>query len=397
MTTILSINASAPGVNRALTSASKETGVAMERLASGKKINSAADDAAGFSIAETMTSQIKGLNRAVKNINDAISLVTTAQATTKEISDIVQRIRELTVQSLNELNTQSDKEFLQLEIESLVAEIDKIATQSNFNGTSYHQNTMYSIQTGINDGDQFHFHTPYVSSSFMGNALAAVQNASTISNASTDSDGNPVSGISSITVDSANWDGNSNKFAVNDFIMFSNFDAPHSETGNQFYQVLTVLDNEDGSQTLTISGEIEDQASVFAGNNTLAYVVAEMELPEDGGFKIISNGGSKTLANLDVTDSDRTSGALASIDFALRTLNDSAVRLGVTENRLHFSISNLVGTGLATEAARSRIQDTDFAVESARLAKSMVLQQSAAAMLSQSNAQPELVLSLIKG
>ena len=386
MSTILSINASAPGVNRALTSASKETGLAMERLASGKKINSAADDAAGFSIAETMTSQIKGLNRAVKNINDAISLVTTAQATTKEITDIVQRIRELTVQSLNELNTQSDKEFLQLEIESLVAEIDKISTQSNFNGTNYHQNTMYSIQTGINDGDQFHFHTPYVSTSFMGSALANVESASTISE-----------GISSITVDSTNWDGNSNKFAANDFILFSNFDAPHSETGTQGYQVLNVLDNEDGSQTLTISGEIEDQASVFAGNNTLAFVVAEFEFPEDGGFNLISKGGSKSLANLDVTDSANTSGALASIDFALRTLNSGAVRLGVTENRLHFSISNLVGTGLATEAARSRIQDTDFAVESARLAKSMVLQQSAAAMLSQSNAQPELVLSLIKG
>ena len=386
MTTILSINASTPGVNRALTSASKEAGVAMERLASGKKINSAADDAAGFSIAETMTSQIKGLNRAVKNINDAISLVTTAQATSKEITDIVQRIRELTVQSLNELNTQSDKEFLQLEIDSLIAEIDKIATQSSFNGANYHQNTMYSIQTGIADGDQFHFHTPYVSTSFLGSALATVQSANTVSE-----------GVSSITVNSNNWDENSNKFAVNDFLLFSNFDAPHSETGSQGYQVTNVLDNEDGSQTLTINGEIEDQASVFAGNNVLAFVVAEFEFPEEGGINIISNGGSKSLANLDITVSEGTSGALATIDAALRTLNSGSVRLGVTENRLHFSISNIVGTGLATEAARSRIQDTDFAVESARLAKSMVLQQSAAAMLSQSNAQPELVLSLNKG
>ena len=95
MTGILSINASAPGVNRALNTAVKEAGIAMERLASGKKINSAADDAAGFSIAETMTSQIKGLNRAVQNINDAISLVTTAQATTKEITDILTQTTDL--------------------------------------------------------------------------------------------------------------------------------------------------------------------------------------------------------------------------------------------------------------------------------------------------------------
>ena len=385
MTGILSINASAPGVNRALNSAVKVAGIAMERLASGKKINSAADDAAGFSIAETMTSQIKGLNRAVQNINDAISLVTTAQATTKEITDIVQRIRELTVQSLNELNTQSDKEFLQLEIDALVAQIDKIATQSSFNGQNYHGNTMYSIQTGINDGDQLHFHTNYVSSSFLGNALATVQSASTI----TDS-------LSSVTVNSGNWDDNSNKFAVNDFILFSTFDPPHSETGTQGYQIVNVVDNEDGSQTLTLNGQIEDQASIFAGNNILAFVVAELEFPEGGGFNLISNGGSKSLANLDITNSDKTSGALASIDAALRSLNTGAVRLGVTENRLQFSVSNLLGTGLATEAARSRIQDTDFAVESARLAKSMVLKQSTTAMLSQSNAQSELVLSLIK-
>ena len=108
MTFSLSLNSEPSGINRALAGASRTVETSMERLASGKKINSASDDVAGFAISERMTTQIKGLNKAVQNINDGISLVAAVQATTKEVINIAQRIRELTVQGLSETNSTSD-------------------------------------------------------------------------------------------------------------------------------------------------------------------------------------------------------------------------------------------------------------------------------------------------
>ncbi|MFL2504099.1 MAG: hypothetical protein ACJ0Q2_03305 [Candidatus Azotimanducaceae bacterium] len=153
MSFALSINTQIPRLRSALVGASKTVETSMERLASGKKINSAADDASGFAISERMTTQVRGLNKVVQNINDAISLVSTAQGTNKEAINIVQRMRELTVQGLSDTNAVLDKTNIQLELAALIAEVGKIGENSKFNGRDYHRTTMYSIQTGINDGD----------------------------------------------------------------------------------------------------------------------------------------------------------------------------------------------------------------------------------------------------
>ena len=385
MSFALSINTQIPRLRSALVGASKTVETSMERLASGKQINSASDDAAGFAISERMTMQVRGLNKVVQNINDAISLVSTAQGTSREAINIVQRMRELTVQGLSDTNTVLDKTNIQTELAALIAEVGKIGENSKFNGRDYHRTTMYSIQTGIDDGDQMHFHANYMDPSYLGNAFGNVSSFSRGSNAT-------------ITLDNTAWAEGSHKFAQNDIIMFSNIDAPNSQTGTDTYLVNSVTNNSDGSQTLTLSADLSanDADNILTGQGAIAFVAAEIEYPPGGGYNVISSGGSKSLANLDITDSTKAATAIDTIDATLRNLTNSSINLGSIENRLQFSMSNALSTSQVTQAARSNIADADFAVESARFMKGMLLRQSAAAMMAQSRAQPELVLSLLQ-
>ena len=385
MSFALSINTEIPRLRSALVGASKTVETSMERLASGKKINSAADDASGFAISERMTTQVRGLNKVVQNINDAISLVSTAQGTNKEAINIVQRMRELTVQGLSDTNSVLDKTNIQTELAALIAEVGKIGENSKFNGRDYHRTTMYSIQTGIDDGDQMHFHANYMDTSYLGNAFGNVSSFSRGSNAT-------------ITLDNTAWAEGSHKIAQNDVILFSNIDAPNSQTGTDTYIVNSVTNNSDGSQTLTLSADLSanDADNILTGQGAIAFVAAELEYPPGGGYNVISSGGSKSLANIDITDSTKAATAIDTIDATLRNLTNSSINLGSIENRLQFSMSNALSTLQVTKAARSNIADADFAVESASLMKAMVLKQSVAAMMAQSRAQPELVLSLLK-
>ena len=201
-----------------------------------------------------------------------------------------------------------------------------------------------------------------------------------------------------ITLDNTAWAEGSHKFAQNDIIMFSNIDAPNSQTGTDTYLVNSVTNNSDGSQTLTLSADLSanDADNILTGQGAIAFVAAEIEYPPGGGYNVISSGGSKSLANIDITDSTKAATAIDTIDATLRNLTNSSINLGSIENRLQFSMSNALSTSQVTQAARSNLADADFAVESAKLVKGMVLRQSVAAMMAQSRAQPELVLSLLK-
>ena len=381
----LSINSEIPRLNRAFAGASSLVETSMERLASGKKINSAADDGAGYAIYERMATQIKGLNKALQNMNDAISLVRTAQGTTREVIDIVQRIRELAVQAQSEINGITEKQNIQTEIATLISEIDKIGEKSKFNGRDYHRTTMFSIQTGVNDGDQIHFHTNYIDPSYLGNAFGNVSSFSTGANAT-------------VTVNNTAWAQGSHKFSQNDVIMFSNIDPPNTQTGTDTYVINLVTDNADGSQTLTLNADLStnDANNVLTGLGQIAFVVAELEFPPGGGYNVVANGGHKSFANIDITDSSKVATALDTIDATLRNLSQASTNMGSIENRLQFSSSNLMSVSQLTESARSDIGDADFAVESALLVKGMVLKQSAAVMMAQSRLQSQLVISLLK-
>ena len=293
-------------------------------------------------------------------------------------------MRELTVQGLSDTNAVLDKTNIQLELAALIAEVGKIGENSKFNGRDYHRTTMYSIQTGINDGDQMHFHANYMDNRFLGNAFGNVTSFSRGSNAT-------------VTLSNTAWAEGSHKLAQNDIIMFSNIDAPNSQSGTNTYIVNSVTNNSDGSQTLTLAQDLStnDADNILTGKGPIAFVAAEIEFPPGGGYNIIGDGGSKSFANIDITDSTKAATVVNTIDATLRNLTTSSVNLGSVENRLQFSMSNALSTLQVTKAARSNIADADFAVESAKLMKGMLLKQGVAAMMAQSRAQPELVLSLL--
>ena len=128
MSLVVNTNIGSMNAQRSLEASSNELQTAMERLSSGKKINSAADDAAGFAIAERMTAQVRGLNMATKNANDGLSMLAVIEKATNDVTDMLQRIRELAVHAANDTNSATDRGYLHSEVEELVSEIDRVAT-----------------------------------------------------------------------------------------------------------------------------------------------------------------------------------------------------------------------------------------------------------------------------
>ena len=317
MSLVVNTNIASMNAQRSLHASGRELSEAMERLSTGKKINSAADDAAGFAIAESMTAQIRGLSMAAKNANDAQSLLSIVENATNDVTDMLQRVRELAVQAQSDTNSSSDKSFLQGEAEALFKEIDRVSSDTTYNNVAYLGTgaANLNIQVGYNDGNTIQIQTYNITSANLGTADTAA-----------------VAGVD------ANGD--------------SDFDDPG------------------------------DTAPVAAATGTKLY--------KSGGTA--AEGFNATTGYLDIS----LSGSLKVISDAIDQVAGYKAEWGAGQNRLEYTVSNLMNVVEFTSAARSRVQDADFAVEAAKLAKAQVLQQSGAAMLAQANAAPQLALQLLK-
>jgi len=302
---------------RSLMNSSNALQEAMERLSTGKKINSAADDAAGFAIAESMTAQIRGLTMATKNASDALGLLRVVENATNDVTDMLQRIRSLAVQAQSDTNSSSDKEYLQKEAEALFREIDRVSSDTSYNNVSYLGTgaATVNVQVGYNDGNTISVTTYNITSANLGTADTAA-----------------VTGVD------ANGDGD--------------FDDPG------------------------------DTAAVAAATGTKLY--------KSGGTA--AEGFNATTGYLDIS----SSGSLKVISDAIDQVAGYKAEWGAGQNRLEYTVSNLMNVVEFTSAARSRVQDADFAVEAAKLSKSQILQQTGAAMLAQANASPQLAISLLQ-
>jgi flagellin len=152
---VINTNISALRASNASVSANNMLGAAMERLSTGRRINSAADDAAGLAIATSMTSQIRGMSQGIRNANDGIALAQTAEGSLNEVSNMLQRVRELAAQSASGTYLDADRAFMQTEVDELTAQIDQVITNSTFNGVELFDgtNATVTIQTGANGAD----------------------------------------------------------------------------------------------------------------------------------------------------------------------------------------------------------------------------------------------------
>jgi flagellin len=352
----------------------------LERLSTGLRINSAKDDAAGLAISERFTTQIRGLNQAARNASDGISLSQTAESALGELTNNLQRIRELAVQSANATNSASDRAALNAEVLERVAEVDRIAKQTNFNGVKVLDGSFgtATFQVGANVGETISVSlTTDVTASALGTVNTGVGAAFDMSDA-TD--------VEDVTVDFADVDGSIGTAVI--AAGSSAQEAADSINGANITGVSAFVDSTGQIQILSSVGDLTMSETVAAGTNTagLDTVVTADE----------TAATATTLAGVGVDTVAGANFAIARIDSALTAVNGLRGNLGAIQNRFESTIINLQTVSENLAASRGRIQDADFAAETAALTKAQILQQAGVSVLAQANAQPQLALSLLQ-
>ena len=380
MPQIINTNISSLNAQRNLNSSQGAASTAMQRLSSGLRINSAKDDAAGLAISERFTSQIKGLNQAARNANDAISLTQTAEGAMTSVTDNLQRIRELAVQSANATNSTTDRAALQTEVTQLKAEIDRVANQTNYNGTKLLDGSFTSalFQVGANAGETI--------------AVSGLQNSTvaalgSVTSASTQSA--VVSGLTTTATAAA-------AFTVNGTDI-----GALTAVGTSQERAAQVVDAINKVATTTSVNAYLDATTskiVLTSNAAITLAGTAPGLAATGFAAGATAAATVTgLTTLDISSYAGASQAITQADSALQQMNTSRATLGALQSRFTSTVSNLQSAAENLSASRSRIQDTDYASETASLTRSQILQQAGMAMLAQANQAPNQVLSLLRG
>jgi len=374
----INTNAASLAVQRNLSTSGMGQQTAMERLSSGLRINSAKDDAAGVAIADRMNAQVRGLNVASRNINDGLSLAQTAESALGKVSDSLQRIRELAVQSRNATNNATDRAALNTEAQQLKSEIDRVATTTQFNGVNLLDGsfTNKAFQVGANKGEQITMNSIVDASS---TNLGSYTQASVTGAAAT--------AFTAITAGDLTINGTSVGAVA----------ADGSATAR-------------ATSLRTAINSVSDTTGVYAVNDTATTVT----LSSSSAITVAFAGASATTATtgltaattatttttgfgtLDLTTTAGADTAMTAMDAALTAVNTARSTMGAYQSRFEVAAANndSLSTNLAT--ARGRIVDTDFAKETAALTRGQVLQQAGTAMLSQANQLPNNVLSLLR-
>ncbi|SFN34342.1 flagellin [Nitrosospira briensis] len=388
MAAIINTNVIALNAQRNLNSSQNALATTLQRLSSGLRINSAKDDAAGLAISERMTSQIRGLNQAVRNANDGISMSQTAEGALGEIGNNLQRIRELAVQSRNASNSVSDRTALNNEVQQIKAEIDRVASTTAFNGIKLIDGsfTNQAFQVGANVGETINITslanaqsaslgtTTTYTSSVTGVAPSAFT-ATTDDIAAGDLTINGVDVGAIAAAGTAPLQGAAVAAAINLVTSTSGVTAAADAAG-----LVTLTSTSSAGITVAFSGAANTARTGLTAATTAATV-----------------GSTVGFASLAIDTTAGADSAIASMDSALSALNAARADLGAYQNRFSSAVSNLQTTAENLSASRSRIVDTDFAAETVVLSRNQVLQQAGTAMLAQANALPQSVLSLLRG
>ncbi|WP_439638839.1 flagellin [Nevskia sp.] len=383
MAAIINTNVASLNAQRNLSSSQSSMSTSLQRLSSGLRINSAKDDAAGLAISERFTAQIRGLDVASRNANDGISLAQTAEGALGEVTNNLQRIRELAVQSANASNSATDRAALQTEASQLLSEVDRVSNQTKFNGVALIDGSFTSavFQVGANAGE-----TITVSSLVDANvaALGSVTSASAQSSA--------VSGISSLGALAAGT------LTINGTDISTQIGA----AGTSQQRVGQVVDAINNSSTTTGVNAAFDASTgkivlSSESNITVGGTDDGTATGFDGATGVTGTASTTTgLTALDLSSYAGASLAIKQIDSALGQVNSARATLGAIQNRFSSVVSNIASTSENMSASRSRIQDADFAKETAAMTRGQILQQAGTAILSQANSAPQNVLSLLR-
>jgi flagellin len=350
----------------------------MQRLSSGLRVNSAKDDAAGLAIAERMNTQVRGLNVAARNANDGISLAQTAEGALGKVGDMLQRMRELAVQSANATNSVADRAALDAEVQQLKLEIGRVASTTAFNGQKILDGsfTNKSFQVGANSGESI---TVASLANVQTNALGVSTRASLNSVALTSLSTAALTSAANITV---------NGTAIGAL----GAAADVTDRANQLVTAINTV-----SATTGVTAFIDTTSNSIQLNSAANITLAEGSTTT-GFFGTLTATAAATtgISSVDVLSATTASQAMTTIDSALNTVNSSRGTLGALQSRFENAIGNIQVTAENLTAARGRIMDADFAAETANLSRAQILQQAGTAMVAQANQLPQQVLQLLK-
>ncbi|PSD47754.1 flagellin [Stenotrophomonas maltophilia] len=412
MAQVINTNTMSLNAQRNLSTSGSSLATTIQRLSSGSRINSAKDDAAGLAISERFGTQIRGTDVAIRNANDGISLAQVAEGSLTEIGNNLQRIRELAVQASNATNSSSDRKALQAEVTQLKSEIDRVAKQSEFNGTKLLDGSFSSqlFQVGANAGQAIAIDktvdatvAKLGTSSFKSAAMASIgatpptarsQISGTVSVKGADGTVSTVD-LGKVEVAAGASEADFNRAAV------TAVNSKLGETG-----VLASISDDGKSITLTqvkAGGDLADGATTTAaGTVALSHAAWDdttgaWSTTKTAAFAV-SGTAAKTenVVDLDVSSVAGAQKALSLVDEALGSINSTRADLGAIQNRFTSVVANLQTSTENLSASRSRIKDTDFAKETAELTRTQILQQAGTAMLAQANQVPQGVLSLLR-
>ena len=388
MSSVINTNVMSLNAQRNLTSSGADLATSLQRLSSGMRINSAKDDAAGLAISQRFTTQIRGMDQAARNANDGISLSQTAEGAMGEIGNNLQRIRELAVQSRNATNSLSDREALNAEAQQLKKEIDRVAGQTNFNGVKLLDGSFQnqSFQVGANQGETIEIAAIANAKSEALGSWTSVDTTTytqTTAAATATAFATGVSmDINGVTISTAAGAGDAGAATT---ALVAAFTAAKGNPAN------TGLAN----VTMAASGAITstDENLVLAN---LANVTGVTAGSTAGTATVVAGTAQTGFEDLDISTAAGADNAMKAMDAALGSINTARADMGAIQNRFTSVVANLSTTSENLSAARSRIQDADFAKESAQLSRNQILQQAGTAMLAQANQSSQGVLSLLR-
>ncbi|WP_282177740.1 flagellin [Vibrio nereis] len=376
MAITVNTNVAAMTAQRHLTSATDLLNQSLERLASGSRINSAKDDAAGLQISNRLESQMRGLDVAVRNANDGISIMQTAEGAMKETTNLLQRMRDLSLQSSNGSNSQAERDALQEEMTALNDELNRIAETTSFGGRKLLNGSFASssFQIGAGSGE-------------------AVQ----VSLKNMRSDSIEMGGFSYIAAGQAgeNWQVEQGSHVLN--MQYTNAQGQQeniqikAKAGDDIEELATYING----QTDKVSASVNEhgQLQVFmAGKETAGTLSFSGSLADQLKMNL---AGYEAVDNLDISDVGGAQRAVSVIDTALNYVDSHRAELGAMQNRFTHAINNLDNVHENLAASNSRIKDTDYAKETTQMVKQQILQQVSTSILAQAKQQPNLAITLL--
>ncbi len=412
-----------------LTKSQNALGSAIERLSSGLRINSAKDDAAGQAIANRFTANIKGLTQAARNANDGISIAQTTEGALNEINNNLQRVRELTVQAANESNSPDDLASIQKEITQRLDEIQRVSDQTEFNGVKVLKEGVegLKIQVGARDDQVIDLELKAINPEKLGLKGFTVVDGIDTTKVGADV-ATKIAGTGTAAVDTSAFVeptggafGTLQTDGTNYFIEVTGATAPAE---NGFYEVTadaatgvltlgtkaaTQPDSADLTDVATvpasdndtvITGAAADTGNLYAysgtGANDPKYVIAEGTGADAKYYAANVDSTGEVTRGAELAVGERTGDPLAALDKALQNVDDLRSDLGAIQNRFQSTITNLNNTVTNLSAARSRIEDADYAVEVSNMTRAQILQQAGTSVLAKANQVPQGVLSLLQ-